>query len=361
MFESMKKRREKEKFKEENKEQKQFASENRKTGEKVAAALESARSSSAGIADARKQHNYREALTYLANKMRYCESNAFCNTSEIDEKMKMIADELAKALKFGDQKAADAIIERVKDLIEEREKLASCLKEDVEDEMEKVEKMATGTLTLINYYDSLRESKNNRKISSEKLDNSKKKYKEQYVATQAMEKKDPKAAEELETFIPGKDELSPSAKEIAKARKDLKADYMSQETARISKETAEAYINALERYIDDLDLILKQRNSRLNKETIEQTKTILNEYVNNLKGIKDDVAQLTELSEYFASAINAVDNDSRDEQYYMEVTDWYHKMVAQEKMHEESLAEGRRLAAERENQRANENRMMNEN
>lgn len=361
MFEELKKRREKAKFKEENKEQKQFASENRKTGEKVAFALENARSSVAGISDPKKQLYYRSTISQFADKIRNCDPNAYCDTSNLDAKLKLVADEYSRALKFGDLKAAEGITDRIQDLIDERKKLGSCLKDDAEDEIEKVDKLADGTLTLAKYYGSLRVNKNNYRLSTEAFEKAKIKYKKQFDETQKMEKADPDAADLLESFIPGKGELTESAKKLARSRRDLKADYQTQETARITSDIMKKQESYLEQFIDNLSLILKQKDSRLNDETIEKTMKILSDYANNLKGVEDEIAKLTEVSEYFERLMANIDNDIRDEEYYVEVGDWYQRMLAEKERQEASLAKGRKLQAERENEQPNENRMMNEN
>lgn len=357
MFGLSKKQKEKEKNKKINDEEKNLASENRKSGEKVASALNTAASKVAGIDGVEARAKFESLTRLMADKIRVSPTSGYCDLSKIDSLLKKIADEYGIALACGDDVCAKKTGAMLNDIIAERAKLAECQKEDAEDEAAKVEAFAQGACTLIGYYKTLRNNKTNSVKSEKEHTKLSEEYDKQKEKTKAKIKADPAAEELLKSYIPGKSQLTPQAKDIMQSKSRAKSLYSSRETARIAKDVMTKQSEALERFIQELGLILEQRDTRLSDSQIEDTKEILTRYTDMLVGINDQTEQLSELSDHFDRLLESIDNDMDYENRGMQINAWYDKILKMEAEQEASYEEGRRLAQQRENER----RQTNEN
>lgn len=361
MFEGIKNQRKKQLFKKTNEEEKNTASENRKNGEKIASALCSAATKATGISGLEASTMFCEKSKRLADKIRSSKTSGYCDLSKIDSLLKKVVDEYGNALACGDAVCAKKAGEMINDIIDERAKLADCQKEDAEDEAVKVEELAQGTYTLMKYYNSMRINKNNAANSLANMKEFEKRYNDQKEKTKNMILKDPKAEELVKSYIPGQTQLTPAAKSIIRAKELARTYYKSRETARISNNTMVKQSEILGLYIQELGLILEQRDSRLSAEEIENTAAILDKYSAMLNGINDQTSQLNDLADHFEQMLYAIDNDIEDDNRGIEIDAWFDKMLKMEEEQEASYEEGRRLAQQQEAEQANNHRIANEN
>lgn len=307
-----KKQKEKKNAKKENAQEKSFADKNRKSGEKIAAALRTASSQASGVKGEERSRMFSNYSQTLAKKISNSRTCGYCDLSELDSQLLKVVVEYGDALSYGDVECAERAVVLINDIIDERAKLADCSKNNAKIEADKVKELAWNVNRLMILYNHLRTAEKNVRISKNKLNEAKTDYEVQIAKVESLANANPAAEQLLKTYIPGQTQLTPAAVTLNNQVQLLKTYLDNAYSAVAVVEQEQKYAMIIRQLIEKVQMALSEKDCQLAQTEIENATNTMSKFAGEMSNMATQISQLQDLADEIMDLVIAINRGPDD-------------------------------------------------